>query len=188
MAARRLIISIVVIVPLVWLLAYGFKRDPRYIVSPLIGHRAPPFTLTLFNGETISLSDLRGKVVFLNFWASWCLPCRAEARDLEATWQTLKDKDVVFLGIDLQDTRKDALEFLKEFKVTYPNGSDPLGKVSVDYGVWGIPETFFIDPQGIISYKHVGELGSAIVTGKLAEARRGIVSAEEGKGDYQTIR
>lgn len=188
MAWRRLLITAVIIVPLVWLLAYGFKRDPRYIVSPLIGHKAPPFTLTLFNGERISLADLQGKVVFLNFWASWCPPCRAEARDLEAVWQEYKNENVVFLGIDIQDTEKDALEFLAEFNVTYPNGRDPNGEISIDYGVWGIPETFFIDPEGRITYKHVGELGSATVITKLEEARRGIVSAKEGKGEYQTIR
>lgn len=188
MAWRRLLITIIVIVPIVWLLAYGFSRDPRYIVSPLMGRQAPQFTLSLFDGRPISLSDLRGKAVFINFWASWCPPCRAEARDLEAAWQKLKDQDFVFLGIDIQDTEKDALAFLREFNVTYPNGRDAEGKIAVDYGVWGIPESFFIDPQGRITYKHVGGIGSAVVTAKLEEARRGIVSAREGKGDYQSIR
>jgi cytochrome c biogenesis protein CcmG/thiol:disulfide interchange protein DsbE len=185
---RRLLITAVIIVPFVWLLAYGFKRDPRYIVSPLIGHKAPPFTVTLFDGKTISLADLRGRAVFLNFWSSWCPPCRAEARELEAAWQKLKGEDIVFLGIDIQDTEKDALAFLREFNVTYPNGRDASGKISIDYGVWGIPETFFIDPQGIITYKHVGGIGSTIVTAKLEEARRGIVSTKEGQGEYQSIR
>jgi cytochrome c biogenesis protein CcmG/thiol:disulfide interchange protein DsbE len=188
MAWRRLIITMVIIVPFVWLLAYGFKRDPRYIVSPLIGHKAPPFTVTLFDGKTVSLADLKGKAVFLNFWSSWCPPCRAEARDLEAAWQNLRGEDIVFLGIDIQDTEENALAFLKEFNVTYPNGRDASGQISVDYGVWGIPESFFIDPQGAITYKHVGGIGSAIVTTKLGEARRGIVSAKEGQGDYQSIR
>lgn len=188
MAWRRLLITMVIIVPFVWLLAYGFKRDPRYIVSPLIGHKAPPFTVTLFDGKTVSLADLRGKAVFLNFWSSWCPPCRAEARDLEAAWQKLKGEDIVFLGIDIQDTEKDALAFLREFDVTYPNGRDASGKISIDYGVWGIPETFFIDPQGIITYKHVGGLGTTIVTAKLEEASRGIVSAKGGQGEYQSIR
>lgn len=188
MAWRRLLITIIVIVPIVWLLAYGFSRDPRYIVSPLMGRQAPEFTLTLFDGKTVSLSDYRGKVVFLNFWASWCPPCRAEARDLEAAWQKFKDQDIVFLGIDIQDTEKDALAFLREFNVTYPNGRDASGKISVDYGVWGIPETFFIDGEGRITYKHVGELGTPLVLAKVEEARKGIVSAKEGKGAYQAIR
>ena len=185
---RRLIITLAIILPLIGLLAYGFSRDPRYIPSPLIGRPAPPFTVTLFNGEKLSLDELRGKVVFLNFWASWCPPCRAEARDLEAAWQRFKDSDVIFLGIDIQDTEENALAFLREFNITYPNGRDALGKIAIDYGVWGIPETFFIDREGRMTYKHVGTLGPAIIAAKLDEARRGLVSAKEGKGSYQTIR
>lgn len=187
-AWRRVITTLAVILPLIGLLAYGFSRDPRYINTPLIGRQAPSFSLTLFDGKKISLADLRGKTVFLNFWASWCPPCRAEARDLETVWQSLKEGDVVFLGIDIQDTEEDARAFLRGFNITYPNGRDLSGKVAVDYGVWGIPETFFIDPQGRITYKHVGTLGSALITAKLDEARRGIVSAKEGKGSYQPIR
>ncbi|MBI3001152.1 MAG: TlpA family protein disulfide reductase [Deltaproteobacteria bacterium] len=185
---RRIIVTFAVLLPLIGILAYGFNRDPRYINSPLIGRQAPPFTLTLFDGKKLSLDDLRGKAVFLNFWASWCPPCRAEARDLEAAWQQLKDTDAVFLGIDIQDTEKDALAFIREFNVTYPNGRDAAGKIAVDYGVWGIPESFFIDPQGRITYKHVGGIGPQIVTAKLEEAGRGVVTAKEGKGAYQSIR
>jgi len=185
---RRLVITLAVLLPLIGILAYGFMRDPRYINSPLIGQQAAPFTVTLFDGKKLSLDDLRGKTVFLNFWASWCPPCRAEARDLEAAWQRIKDSGVVFLGVDIQDTEEDARAYLKEFNVTYPNGRDLTGKVAVDYGVWGIPETFFIDPQGRITYKHVGSLGTPLITAKLEEARAGIVSAKEGKGSYQAVR
>src|SRR3989338_3335202 len=185
---RRLVITLAVLLPLIGILAYGFMRDPRYINSPLIGQQAAPFTVTLFDGKKLSLDDLRGKTVFLNFWASWCPPCRAEARDLEAAWQRVKNSDVVFLGVDIQDTEEDARAYLREFDVTYPNGRDLTGKVAVDYGVWGIPETFFIDPQGRITYKHVGSLGTPLITAKLEEARAGIVSAKEGKGSYQTVR
>ncbi len=185
---RRLLITVVIVIPIVWLLAYGFSRDPRYIQSPLIARQAPSFTLPLFGGGTIRLEDLRGKVVFLNFWASWCPPCRAEAKTLEAAWQQYKDQEVVFLGIDIQDTDQDARAFLKEFGITYLNARDASGKVAIEYGVWGIPETFFIDPQGRITYKQVGALGRPIITAKLDEALRGIVSAQEGRGDYRPIR
>ena len=185
---RRLVITLAVLLPLIGILAYGFMRDPRYINSPLIGQQAAPFTVTLFDGKKLSLDDLRGKAVFLNFWASWCPPCRAEARDLEAAWQRVKNSDVVFLGVDIQDTEEDARAYLREFDVTYPNGRDLTGKVAVDYGVWGIPETFFIDPQGRITYKHVGSLGTPLITAKLEEARAGVVSAKEGKGSYQAVR
>ncbi|HET8563580.1 MAG TPA: TlpA disulfide reductase family protein [Candidatus Binatia bacterium] len=185
---RRLFVLLVIIGPMLWLLAFGFSRDPRHINSPLVARQAPAFELTLLDGKKISLSDLRGKAVFLNFWASWCAPCRVEARDLEAAWQQLKDKNMVFLGVDLQDTEKNAIDFLKEFNVTYPNGQDTSGKIAVDYGVWGIPESFFIDPQGRITYKHVGGIRAATVAAKLDEALRGIVTAQEGKGEVQSVR
>ena len=185
---RRLLITLLIIVPILALLAYGFSRDAHYISSPLLAKPAAPFVVTLFDGKKLALEDLRGKAVFLNFWASWCEPCRAEARDLEAAWQKVKDKNMVFLGVALQDTDKNSLEFLKEFNVSYPNGKDEAGKIAVDYGTWGIPESFFIDPQGRITYKHVGGIRAALVLTKLEEAAKGIASAQEGKADYQSVR
>jgi len=185
---RRLVITLAIIGPILALLAFGFTRDARYITSPLIAQPAAPFTITLFDGGKLALEDLRGKAVFLNFWASWCPPCRAEARDLEAAWRKVKDQNMVFVGVALQDTDGNSMEFLKEFDVTYPNGKDESGKIAVDYGTWGIPESFFIDPQGRITYKHVGGIRAALVIAKLEEAAKGIVSAQEGKGDYQPIR
>lgn len=188
MALRRLIITFAIIAPVLGLLVFGFKRDARYINSPLIAKEAAPFTLKLFDGGQLALKDLRGKAVFLNFWASWCPPCREEARDLEAAWQKVKDKNLVFLGIALQDQERNLRAFLKEFNVTYPNGLDETGKIAVDYGTWGIPESFFIDPQGRITYKHVGGIRAALVIAKLEEAAKGIVSAQEGKGDIVPVR
>jgi cytochrome c biogenesis protein CcmG/thiol:disulfide interchange protein DsbE len=188
MAWRRLIITLAIIAPILWLFAFGFQRDSRYIKSPLLAKPAAPFSVTLFDGRKVTLNDFRGKAVFLNFWSSWCPPCREEARDLEAAWQRLKDKNMVFLGVALQDTDKDSLAFLQEFAITYPNGRDQSGKISVDYGTWGIPESFFIDPQGRITYKHVGGIKAAMVMAKLEEASRGIISPKEGQGDYQSIK
>jgi len=185
---RRLIITVAVVLPLIGILAYGFYRDPRYIPSPMVGKVAPPLTLTLFNGDRLGLADLRGKVVFVNFWASWCPPCRAEARELEAAWQKFKNDNVVFVGVQLQDSKENGLAFIKEFNITYPTGLDISGRIAIDYGIWGIPETFFIDPAGRITYKHVGSLGPAIIAAKINEARQGLVSAKEGRGDYQSIR
>lgn len=184
----RLAVAGVTVGEVIGLLAYSFTRDARYIQSPLVAKQAPSFTLTLFDGKVIRPEDFRGKVVFLNFWASWCPPCRAEAKTLEAAWQKYKDRGVVFLGIDIQDTEEGARAFIKEFGITYMNGRDASGKIAVDYGVWGIPETFFIDGQGRITYKHTGGLGSPIITAKLDQALLGIVSSEEGKGEYRSIR
>src|SRR5262249_32746131 len=188
MAWRRLLITVLLIAPVLWLLAFSFTRDARYITSPLLAKEAAPFTVTLFDGRKISLTDLRGKAVFLNFWASWCTPYRTEAKDLEAAWQRLRDKNMVFLGVALQDTEKNPRAFLKEFNITYPNGKDEACKIAVDYGTWGIPESFFIDPEGRITYKHVGTIRAALVIAKLEDAARGIVSAQEGKGDYNAVR
>jgi cytochrome c biogenesis protein CcmG/thiol:disulfide interchange protein DsbE len=188
MAWRRLTLTALLIAPLLALFAYGFMRDARYIRSPLIAKPAAPFTLTLFDGTTLTLESLRGKAVFLNFWASWCPPCRAEARDLESAWRKVKDENIVYIGVALQDTDENARAFLKEFDVTYPNGRDDSGKIAVDYGVWGIPESFFIDPEGRITYKHTGGINAATVEIKLADALKSIVTAQEGKGDYQQVR
>ena len=184
---RRLAITALIIGPILGLLAFGFTRDARYITSPLLAKPAAPFTVTLFDGRKITLDELRGKAVFCEFLASGVrLSLRGE--NLEAAWQKVKDKNMVFIGVACAGHRKDSLEFLKEFEVTYPNGKDEAGKIGVDYGTWGIPESFFIDPQGRITYKHVGGIRAALVLTKLEEAAKSIASAQEGKGDYQPIR
>lgn len=176
-------------VALLALLAYGFGREPRDIRSPLTARPAPVFTLALFDGSTLRLEDFRGKVVVLNFWASWCPPCRAEARVLEEAWRKYKDDGVVFLGINTQDKEEAARDFLEEFSITYPNGQDPDGKIAIDYGIWGLPESFFIDAAGRITYRHVGAIGWETLLAKVEEARRGVVvSAGEGRGEYQSSR
>jgi cytochrome c biogenesis protein CcmG/thiol:disulfide interchange protein DsbE len=176
------------IVAVVGLLAYGFTTDPRKIPSALVGGQAPDFQLRLLDGTMVRLSDYRARVVFLNFWASWCPPCRAEARMLEEAWRQVKDRSIVFLGVNIQDTDEGARRFMQEFGITYPNGRDPQSRIAIDYGVYGIPETFFIDRQGRITYKHIGALGAETLVQKLVEASRGIVTAEGRGGGYQSVR
>ena len=147
------------VVPVLLLLAYGFRTDPREIPSPLLGRPAAAFSLTTFSGNPLSLESLRGKVVILNFWASWCVPaCYEEAPTLERTWRAYKDKGVTVVGVNIQDKEEAAREFLRRFEHSFPNAPDPKGRVSVDYGVYGVPETFFIDRKGRVRFKHVGAL------------------------------
>lgn len=109
---------------------------------------APDFTITSFEGETITLSDLRGQVVIINFWASWCPPCREEAPYLEATWRKYQDQGVVFIGVDYVDTEKEALAYIEEFGITYFNGPDLGTRISQDYRMDGVPETYYVAKNG----------------------------------------
>ena len=183
----KALLVLVAIGGVVALLAYGFTTDPRAIPSILTGKPAPDFSLTLFDGRTIRLSDFRGKVVFLNFWASWCPPCRAEARLLEQAWRRYKDHGVVFLGVDIQDKEEAARGFIQEFGITYINGRDPQNRIAIDYGVYGIPETFFIDKDGRITYKHIGAQGWETIVAKIENAAQGIATTEGKSQDYQSI-
>ncbi|HQY91016.1 TlpA disulfide reductase family protein [Caldilinea sp.] len=121
---------------------------------------APPFTFTTFQGETIALEDLRGQGVVLNFWASWCNPCRDEAALLEATWRREKDNGIVFIGLDYLDQEPAAKAYLAEFDITYPSGPDLQSAAARRYGIKGVPETFFIDPQGNIQELVIGPIVS----------------------------
>ncbi|MCI0704638.1 MAG: TlpA family protein disulfide reductase [Planctomycetia bacterium] len=149
--------------PVVGLLAYGFRTDPRAVPSPLVGRPAPAFTLTSFEGAPVSLAGQQGKVVVLNFWASWCYPaCYEEAPVLEAGWRRLREQGVVVLGVAIQDKEPASREFIRRFGLTFPNAPDPAGRTSIDYGVYGVPETFVIDRRGMIRRKHVGAVTAAV--------------------------
>ncbi len=143
--------------PVLGLLAYGFRVNPRDIPTPLLDRPAAAFVLTSFAGAPMSLEAHRGRVVVVNFWASWCHPaCYEEAPVIERNWRAYRDRGVVVLGVDIQDRAEAAKKFIADFSLTFPNALDVGGKVSVDYGVYGVPETFFIDRRGRIRAKHVG--------------------------------
>jgi len=164
------ILALVLVLSLVLLLASGLGKDPKRIPSPLIGKEASDFTLQLFEGGTLQLKELRGNVVVVNFWASWCYPaCWNEAPRLEAAWQRYKDQGLMMIGVVYQDSEKNAREFIKRFGKTYPGGLDPSGRIAIDYGVYGVPETFFIDREGKIAYKHIGEISVEVLTTKIEQ-------------------
>jgi cytochrome c biogenesis protein CcmG, thiol:disulfide interchange protein DsbE len=118
-----------------------------------VGEKAPEFTLTTFDGKTYKLSDLKGKIVFLNIWASWCKPCEQEAADLEAAWRYYQpNSDVIFLGVAWTDTDDKSMEYLKKFDISYPNGPDMRTQISQDYRITGVPETYIIDRNGKLAY------------------------------------
>ncbi len=155
------------ILGLLALLAFGVLRSQR---GPLqIGDTVPDFTLTTFEGETIALKELRGKVVLINFWASWCKPCEEEAADLEAAWRYYQPRgDVVFLGVDYVDTPTKAQQYLEKFDITYPNGPDLGTRISHAYRTTGVPETYIVDRQGklaafkLVPFSSLAEIRSLI--------------------------
>lgn len=177
------------IVAILSILAYTmFGQKVFEKASPLIGRDAPDFTLTQFNGQEIKLSELRGKTVLLNFWASWCGPCRQEAPALESSWERYKDKPVIFIGVNVWDDRDDALSYIQEFGGGFINGIDQKGEIAVNYGVAGVPETYFITPEGKIAFKYTGTLTEPLVDQFLAKAlppAHGGLSKKEESNDLK---
>ena len=151
----------VLLLGLLILVGFGLVRARQGTVQP--GDQVPDFTLTLYSGyesngqSAVKISDLRGKVVFINFWASWCKPCEQEAASLEQAWEYYQPSGkVVFLGIDYVDTEIPARAFLKKFNNTYPNGPDIGTVISQIFRIKGVPETYIIDANGIINYVKIG--------------------------------
>ncbi len=110
---------------------------------------APDFTLPNFGGDKVSLKDFRGKLLLLNFWASWCVPCREEMPAMERLYQKYRDRGFVILGVNIKDDKKSAVSFVRELKITFPIAFDPAGEAGLLYGAWGLPTTYLIDTKGI---------------------------------------
>lgn len=164
-SAQLLVFLAAVAVVLASLAYGGMARGP----GPLHEGTAPDFTLELFDGSQLSLSELRGQVVLLNFWASWCPPCRDEAPILEAAWQRYREQGITVVGVDYQDTEAPALAFIEEFGISYPNGPDPRSRIAKAYGVQGVPETFVITREGEIAKVFIGSPTEDELTAVLEE-------------------
>lgn len=157
MNLRFLLTALAITVPIAGALIYGLTRDPRAIPSPLIGQPAPAFALRLFDGSVLDSKAFRGKVAVVNFWASWCFPaCYEEAQRLQRVWDRYRDCGVVVIGVNVQDSEAAARDFIRQFGQTFPNGMDRTGRISIDFGVYGVPETFVIGQGGLIVDKYVG--------------------------------
>ncbi len=164
---RWLLVPLVVL-PIGWLLLSGFDLDPYEHAAPQIGRPAPDWTLTTLDGETLSSTDLAGRPYVVNFWASWCGPCVDEHSVLAGTQEDLGD-DLAMVGVLYQDRPEDARDFLARYGATgYPHVVDDEGRVAIDYGVTGPPESFFVDADGIVRAKQFGPLTGELMGERLA--------------------
>jgi cytochrome c biogenesis protein CcmG, thiol:disulfide interchange protein DsbE len=166
--------------------APGFSLE--LLESGRLPRRLAPVMDRAASDGKVSLEELRGTPVVLNFWASWCSPCREEAGVLEKGWQSWGSRGVLFLGIDMQDLRGDAREFLRELGVTYPSVRDPGKDVATDYGATGIPETFFVSRGGRVVAHVVGVASPEQIESGVAAARSGRVLGKEQGGAVRKTR
>ncbi|HKV03085.1 MAG TPA: TlpA family protein disulfide reductase [Ktedonobacteraceae bacterium] len=174
---RRMLIFCVVSLVNVGLLALILTQlltpAPHSGSDPLVGHPAPNFSLAMLRPDSrnsaLSLSNFKGKPVVLNFWASWCDPCKEEAPLLESTWKQMQaqGKDVVFLGIDFQDSSNDGIKFLQLYSITYPAVQDVDGSVSIKYGLTSLPQTIFINRNGTVVSREPREITAQVLSSNL---------------------
>ncbi|CAN5335901.1 TlpA disulfide reductase family protein [soil metagenome] len=177
-------------VPLIALLAYGLTRDPKVIPSPLPGRNAPDFALRVFApgdtaapagatsasalADTIRLAALRGEVVVLNFWASWCAGCGVEHEALVSVARRYEGQGVRFVGVLYNDTPELAMRWIRRMGgQSYPSLQDDGARTAIDYGLYGVPETFIIGPDGRVAYKHAGPVTEQLLIEKIEALRVG---------------
>ncbi len=171
---KRALIAVLFAIPVIGLFAWGMNRDPRDIPSPLPGREAPTFKLAVFApgqealsrpvGDSVRLADLKGQVVVLNFWASWCLACRDEHETLSEVARTYVGKPVHFLGVLYNDDSNSGTKWIAEMGgQSYPSVLDPGARTAIDYGLYGVPETFFLDANGRVAYKHTGPVTATVL-------------------------
>ncbi len=140
------------------LLFFGLRRTQQGPVQP--GAAAPQFSLTTFDGQTLDTAQMRGQVIVVNFWASWCVPCEQEAAELQQAYENYKDKGVVFVGVNYVDTEPEARDYMARFAITYPNGPDLGTRISQAYRIRGVPETYIMGADGNLVEAKIGPYAS----------------------------
>lgn len=171
-AIRRAVLVFLPAVAFIGLLTYGLLASAPSEIEE--GSRLPEFELTRLDEEgVLTHDDLDGAPVVINFWASWCIPCKEEAKLLQDTYEEYRDEGVIFLGVNIKDSNVGAQEFIEEYGITYPVVSDPSEDLARELGVKGIPETFFIDAEGVFVGTAAGQRqsqqGGAVVLGPVSE-------------------
>ena len=175
---KRASIAALCAAPVIVFLGWGLTRDPNMIPSPLPGRAAPGFALAVFApgegalarpaGDTLALATMRGKVVVLNFWASWCLACRDEHTDLSESARAYAGKPVQFLGVLYNDVPSAGTQWITQMGgQAYPSALDPGARTAIDFGLYGVPETFIIDAAGRVAYKHTGPVSARTLAVKI---------------------
>jgi cytochrome c biogenesis protein CcmG/thiol:disulfide interchange protein DsbE len=172
--ARALRIGVVVaMAALVMVLILAFRRDPHDIRTGTVGKPAAAFSVQRLDADgALKLEDTRGKVTVVNFFASWCIPCKEENPALVRVWERYRASNVVFIGVLYQDSRESGLQYIRDNGVTWPTGVDEDGRVAFAYGVFGIPETYFIGANGVIAGRHIGPIDETTLVTAIDELRR----------------
>lgn len=164
---------IAALVALIVVLALGFRRDPHDVRSAAVGKPAPAFDLApLDGGGRVALEQYRGKVVVVNFFASWCVPCREEHPALVRAWERYRTSNVVLIGILYQDSVESGREFVRRLGTTWPTAIDDEGRTAFGFGVFGVPETYFIGPDGVIAGRHFGPIDEQTLVRGIEALRR----------------
>ncbi|MBI4238385.1 MAG: redoxin family protein [Deltaproteobacteria bacterium] len=169
---KRVIVFFAIVVPAIGLLYFGLSRDPRVLPSALVGQRAPAFALPLLNGDAaapIALQALHGKPLVLNFWSTWCGTCAQEHQVLRQLQRIYAAQGVQLYSVLYSDTAANATRFLQQFGEAAPVLLDPELRTAIDYGVSGVPETYFIDAHGIVRHKHAGALTPDVAAARIEE-------------------
>ena len=185
MRIAGVIVGVVLIAAFVGLLAWGLSNRQEATGRSgvtRIDKPAPSISMALLDGDRLEIPTGPGAPMVVNFWASWCAPCHDEAALLERAWRTYRNDGVLFVGVGIQDSEAEARSYIRQYDITYPNGLDASGKITIDYGVIGLPVTFFVDSAGIVQRRWVGAIDAATLDDWLNELIAGTVRQGDSEG------